>query len=62
VGLAVIYELDTNHAAYLSRLLNERFRILDGVLTMAHLGKTERKDALTERRVIQTIQKVLVPK
>jgi hypothetical protein len=61
VGL-VIYELPTNHAAYLSRLLEERFRILDGVLTMAHLGKTERSEALAERRAIQEIQKVLVPK
>ena len=58
----MIYELETKHAAYLSRLLNERFLKLDGVLTQAHLNKTERKDALTERRVIQNIQKVLVPK
>ena len=48
--------LESNEVAYLSRLLRERYHVLDGVLTHARLDNEHRKESITEQKVIKRIQ------
>jgi sRNA-binding protein len=54
--------LETNHVAYLSRLLEERYHRLQALEAHAHLNAEHLADARTEKRVIETIQKELHPR
>jgi len=48
--------LPSNHRAYLSRLLNERYLVLEGVLTFSHLDREHKNEAVSEKRLIEKIQ------
>ena len=54
--------LESNHVAYLSRLLEGRYHHLQALLVHVHLSDEHAKDTTTEMRVIETIQLVLVPR
>lgn len=53
--------MQSNHKAYLSRLLEERYHHLQALVAHAHLNKEHLADTRTEMRVIEEIQLELVP-
>ena len=54
--------MTSNHAAYVSRLLEERYHHLQALVAHAHLNKEHMKDVATEMRIIEEIQMELVPR
>ena len=53
--------MTSQQIAYMSRLLNERYLLLQGVLTHARLKKKAKEETVIEMRLIETIQRELVP-
>jgi hypothetical protein len=52
----------TNQAAYVSRLLEERYHHLQALVAHAHLNEEHMAETVTEMRVIEAIQMELVPR